>query len=194
MYNRTVDSGPFGGSFINPCLRAGLLSTTSNRRPEVFFMPKGIYPHRTIPVQERFWNKVNKDGPTPDHRPELGPCWLWTGSKTRDGYGQISVDGETTCAHRISWILQNGEIPDGKSVLHECDNPTCVRHLFLGDQSDNMKDCARKGRCRTSKLTREAVISIRLSAYPNHKLAEIHGVSEGHIRKIKCWKEGSHGL
>lgn len=98
-------------------------------------------------IQERFWKRVNKNGPVPAHCPHLGPCWLWAGSG--DGrYGSVSVNGRVVKAHRVSFELQFGEIPAGLMVLHHCDNPACVRpsHLFSGTQSDNLKDCASKGR------------------------------------------------
>ncbi len=94
---------------------------------------------------ERFWKKVDKS-------PGLGPkgqCWLWTGSLRRDGYGQIAspfIKHWPLRAHVVSWQLQHGEIPDGMCVLHECDNPPCVRELFLGSHMQNMDDCTRKGR------------------------------------------------
>jgi hypothetical protein len=86
----------------------------------------------------RFWAKVDK---TTD-------CWLWTGGKHRQGYGQISIARKMALAHRVSYELEVGPIPPGMSVLHKCDVPGCVRpdHLFTGTQKDNMADCARKGR------------------------------------------------
>jgi hypothetical protein len=80
-------------------------------------------------------------------------CWIWHGSKNGDGYGCLSFMGKSMGAHRASWLIHNGEIPEGKSVLHECDNPPCVNpaHLFLGTQGDNVRDCARKGRIRGGK-------------------------------------------
>jgi hypothetical protein len=97
-------------------------------------------PHLTI--EQRFWAKVRKrDG-----------CWEWTGAKNADGYGMIGVNGvghkRHAPAHRVSWELHYGHIPTGMWVLHHCDNPPCIRpdHLFIGDRSANMKDCAAKGR------------------------------------------------
>lgn len=75
-------------------------------------------------------------------------CWLWTGYTSTFGYGMMRFMGKSQNAHRLSWQVHRGPIPDGLSVLHKCDVPACVNpdHLFLGTQSDNMKDCASKGR------------------------------------------------
>ncbi len=106
--------------------------------------------HRIIPLADRFWKKVDLKGPVPAHRPELGPCWLWTGVLTqRGGYGQVWVRGRGAVkATRVSWELHRGEIADGLLVLHHCDTPACIRpdHLFLGDALANMRDMDAKGR------------------------------------------------
>lgn len=102
------------------------------------------WPTRT--VAERFWPKVDKNGPVV--RAELGPCWVWTGCQDDRGRGQISAPGGKVRVHRLAWTLCNGEIPGGSSVLHRCDNPRCVNpeHLFLGTQADNIHDMWSKGR------------------------------------------------
>lgn len=99
----------------------------------------------------RFWPKVNKDGPIPAHRPDLGPCWLWTASLGSNGYGQIGsggTDWRPIGAHCASWLLHVGPIPDGLSVLHHCDVKRCVNppHLFVGTAADNAADMWAKGR------------------------------------------------
>lgn len=101
---------------------------------------------------ERFWAKVNKDGPIPAHVPELGPCWVWTAALHRRGYGWFRFNGTPTLAHRVSWELTNGPIPDGLQVLHKCDNKPCERpdHFFLGTDADNMADKTAKGRGKTN--------------------------------------------
>lgn len=100
------------------------------------------------PVEERFLEKVDKNGPVPPHRPELGPCWIWNGARLDYGHGQLNVDGVARLAHRISWELYRSAIPADLFVLHHCDRGECVNpdHLFLGNQSDNMADAAIKGR------------------------------------------------
>jgi HNH endonuclease len=96
---------------------------------------KGFQP---IPWRERFWTKVIKSE----------NCWEWQGVKNGDGYGQFKRDGQMVPAHRIAFELIHGEIPNGLYVLHQCDNPPCVKpsHLYLGTQFDNMRDMFQKGR------------------------------------------------
>lgn len=75
-------------------------------------------------------------------------CWLWTGSKNRQGYGQFWCGGRNTKAHRVSYELYVAKIPEGFVVMHVCDNPSCVRpaHLRAVRQADNVMDCVAKGR------------------------------------------------
>ena len=75
-------------------------------------------------------------------------CWNWTGS-TRNGYGQIGRNFTKLYTHRLVWQLAYGDIPEGKCVLHHCDNKCCVRpsHLFIGTRKDNTHDMIKKGRC-----------------------------------------------
>ncbi len=97
--------------------------------------------HRLQPTtQESFWSKVQK----------TNGCWLWTATKT-NGYGMIRNGNRMVFAHRFSWELHNGPIPDGLCVLHNCpegDNPACCNpaHLFLGTKADNNTDRKKKGR------------------------------------------------
>ena len=94
-----------------------------------------------------FWKKVDLA--------KSNECWAWQGATYWDGYGKFYVGshGRKERAHRLSYELFNGPIPDGIQVLHHCDNPPCVNpwHLFTGTHSDNMKDCASKGRQRLQR-------------------------------------------
>lgn len=91
-------------------------------------------------TRQRFFSKVRI---TPG-------CWLWQASGTR-GYGVFGIDAKTTrLAHRVSWEIHNGPVPDDLWVLHRCDTPACVNpdHLWLGTHEDNMQDMAAKRRGR----------------------------------------------
>ena len=107
-------------------------------------------------VEERFWSFVDKSG----------ECWVWTAG-TKNGYGVFHPKGGVwLLAHRYSYELANGTIPGGLFVLHECDNPPCVRHdhLFLGTHADNIHDSMRKGRARSYSAVGEE--------HHNHKVTE----------------------
>ena len=97
-----------------------------------------IDPAKRPDVVKKFWDMVNKS--------DLG-CWLWGDTKTKN-YGFLKVDALIFRAHRISWMLNVGPIPQGQWVLHKCDNPPCVRpdHLFVGTVVENVKDAMKKGR------------------------------------------------
>ena len=118
-------------------------------------------PYKKKSIKDRFWSYVKKSK----------DCWWWTGTKDKAGYGGLGVGAGMVRAHRLSWCLHNGSIPDGIHVLHKCDNPPCVRpdHLFLGTQADNIKDMLKKGRWKpklgenhpSSKLKVKDVYKIR---------------------------------
>lgn len=110
----------------------------------------------------RFWARV-------EYEPNSG-CWLWTGAPVRKGYGRIHVGGRRPkgrdiLAHRFSWAVSWGPIPNGAWVLHRCDNPPCVNpdHLFLGDHVANMADMAAKGRAVNTPHRGEEQIQAKLS-------------------------------
>jgi len=156
----------------------------------------------------RFWGKVDKERSNVFYNGTR--CWEWTAGREGDGYGSFRLDGKQHKAHRISWILNFVEIPQGMGVLHHCDNPPCVNpeHLFLGTHKDNMQDKAMKGRNKKYrpltppkprkyryKLTDEQVIEIRrrYAAWGRggencRQLAKEFGVSKSIIHAIATHK------
>lgn len=149
-------------------------------------------PHRVwnkglrVPVEERFSSKyvVTTSG-----------CWEWRGSKDSDGYGHLENWDlrRPEKAHRVSWRIHFGEIPEGIKVLHKCDNPPCVNpdHLFLGTTKDNSRDMVSKKRWRgfgkEQRLTLDVAREIRASNEPQHILAKRYGV---HSRSILSVRRG----
>ena len=139
----------------------------------------------------RFWAKVDKAGPD--------DCWEWMAHRKFDGYGRFRVAGEYPMAHRFSYELHVGPIPDGMCVCHSCDNPACVNpaHLWLGTNDENMTDMARKGRARPptgenshwAKLTEDDVRAIRADQTSTQReLAAKYGVNRSLISMIQSRK------
>lgn len=96
---------------------------------------------------ERFWAKVDKDGP--------GGCWIWTSTRNHRGYGLFrDIPARQVATHRYSYMLHKGEIPEGLFVCHTCDNPPCCNpdHLWLGTHLENMRDRGAKGRYRNGAM------------------------------------------
>ncbi len=105
---------------------------------------------RYRPIEERFAEKYEVDPKT--------NCWIWTGSLVSGGYGMLKrYQQDSILAHRFSFQLHNGPIPDGMIVRHSCSRPSCVNpsHLQLGTHEENMRDLTRSGRARV--LSREDV-------------------------------------
>lgn len=96
---------------------------------------------RTRSLGERFWAKVDKSGPVPSHRPELGSCWVWTVSRDRHGYGRIRIAGQSKFAHRVSLTIAGQILNDDLVVDHLCRNASCVRtsHLEQVPQCENIR-------------------------------------------------------
>jgi hypothetical protein len=125
-------------------------------------------------------------------------CWIWTRRRGRDGYGRISDgDGRLALAHRVSYEVHNGAIPDGLQVCHHCDVRPCINpnHLFLGTAADNSRDASLKGRLPgasqpgaanpNAKLTPAEVDAIRQSTDRSVTLAQQYGVSRHHVWLIR---------
>jgi hypothetical protein len=139
----------------------------------------------------RFWRMVDTAGPVPAARPELGPCWTWTGTTQPDGYGKISGDRggrrATMRAHRVSWELHLGPIPRGVFVLHRCDTPRCVNpgHLFLGTAADNSRDMVAKGRSLRGDRCPARAHPERLRRGERHRWAKLTAREVGVARSLR---------
>jgi len=92
-------------------------------------------------------------------------CWVWQLQKDKEGYGRLKYKKSTLRAHRGSYLLFNGEIPEGLLVCHSCDNPSCVNpeHLWLGSPKENTQDMLSKGRGRLNRQNGELNCSSKLT-------------------------------
>jgi hypothetical protein len=116
-------------------------------------------------------------------------CWLWTACINSRGYGQIRVNGKGILAHRLSYELHCGEIPNGKLVCHRCDCRICVNpdHLFIGTAKDNTQDMIAKGRDykQAKKLEPYQAELVCRSSMRGIDLAKIFGISPATVVKIR---------
>ena len=150
-------------------------------------------------VAEKFWSRVDRSGGEDS-------CWEFSGWKNKSGgHGLVNVGGgKFLGAHRLAWVLTNGEISDGLCVCHQCDNPPCCnpKHLFLGTNLENWDDMRRKGRARGGKLhgatnrnsrfTESQVQEIRKlysEGKPQSEIGKLYGVGQTTISYLlRGWR------
>lgn len=129
-------------------------------------------------------------------------CWIWTGAKERWGYGRFYINGRSDGAHRASWMLHRGPIPDGLLVCHTCDTPACVNpeHLFCGTHADNNSDRSLKLRShapygkggRSRKLTEDQVQIARADNRSCAELGRLFGVHPNTISRVRLNRTWKH--
>lgn len=145
-------------------------------------------------------------------------CWEFDGSRHDFGYGLMRIEGKMVGAHRIAYTVGKGPIPQGKYVLHKCDNPPCCNpdHLYAGTQLNNVRDrnvrnrtakgpgraalqrkiCRRGSDHQDAKLSEHQVSCIRVM-YADHgwrqrELAVLYGVSQATISAMTLRKTWTH--
>jgi DNA-binding CsgD family transcriptional regulator len=143
-------------------------------------------------MSTRFWTKVDRSQPE--------GCWLWTASRNAKGYGHVQWAGSCQQAHRVSWMIAHGSIPDGLFVLHRCDVRNCVNpaHLFLGTNADNMADMVAKGRGRgasrpgemhgaskISDATRREIAARLAAGARGVDIAREYGLSKSYVSQLR---------
>lgn len=156
----------------------------------------------------RFWAKVDRSGGS-------DACWPWLANRRRRGYGSFKIASgrhgprggrrwATKLAHRASWSIAFGRIPDTMHVLHRCDNPPCVNpaHLFLGTALDNIRDRHAKHRDArqqgeshgAAKLTAAQVEEIRAARASQSEIAARFGLEPSHVSRIRRGKSWAHTM
>jgi hypothetical protein len=186
MPGRKLTTGQIPCVCLN-CSVTFYLYPSEIRKGEGKYCSKRCYgAHKTTPLAERLWSQVLKT--------EGNACWLWQGRVNNMGYGLITLGHHTTrLVHRIAYELTYGPIMPGVHCLHRCDTPQCCRpdHLWLGSQTDNMRDMVDKGRAGPTRHPERMASGERNGAYTHPEKVlrgEQSGMSkltEAQVREIR---------
>lgn len=171
---------------------------------------RGAAKYCSISCGMKFRNSLNPGNPieifykniSRDHHSD--GCWIYKRLENT-GYGSITIKRKSVRAHRFSYILYFGQIPDGMLVCHKCDRPSCVApdHLFLGSSKDNRQDMIKKGRGNfprgnkqpSSVLNDEKVHEIKLKLLNGERTIDIakeYLVKRNVVTDIKRNKNWKH--
>ena len=207
-----------GDSHVSPAIaQSGQSETVRISHKESQITLGGIKVGKTrnssiqLPLKDRFWAKVNKNGPSQPHCMELGNCWEWTAALDGRGYGVIQNGGRgepLQRAHRVAFFLEYGRWPE-PCALHKCDNRACVRidHIFEGTKKDNAIDTHSKGRANlnpnrgerhhNAKLTEAQVVKLKEELRTDKRqriLAAEYGISRRNVQAIKYGESWTHTI
>lgn len=190
---------PRPGCAVDGCVRLTRVGKVCDmhkdrKRASGSYGPPGPIPELTL--EQRFWRKVDQSA-GPDS------CWPWRGVRAGHRYGQVTVNGRHDYAHRLSYELARGPIPEGMLIQHSCDNRPCVNpaHLSVGTVATNAQDMMVKGRHRTALKREEIeqVLALRAQRVPYAVLAPrfgrtVAGLSAMVNRELKRRAAASLGL
>ena len=132
---------------------------------------------------ERFWKKVDKD--------VSGGCWEWRGCMHNNGYGLAVINNTSYRAHRLSYMIDKGAIPEGLYLMHGCDNKRCVNpaHLTPGTHKENMADMKAKGRAAKGKKKRLTMEQIKYILESGKSLSVLTAELKVHPRTVERVRE-----
>jgi hypothetical protein len=135
----------------------------------------------SVGAKERIQAKVHMD-------PNSG-CWLWTASLSWDGYPQIYHAGGMKRAHRVSYEVFVGPVPEGMQICHKCDTPSCVNpaHLFPGTQKENIDDCRRKDRLykKLNNAANQSILQMLREGHTHKAIATAFSINPSMVSHIK---------
>lgn len=161
-------------------------------RETILAPPESKSEGRIRRAMERLRGRFFASVAIPDDQDE---CWIWTGCRTSTGYGKASMLNRSLKAHRVSWLIHQGNIPAGLYVCHTCDNRICVNpsHLFLGTDLENIKDAkikkrfahgAQNARCQLSASQISQIRDMVFSGVKQVRVSESFGITHQHVSKI----------
>jgi len=132
------------------------------------------------PEQQYIWDRIIPE-------PNSG-CWLWMLADNGNGYGQMTYRQAHYLAHKFAYEAFREKVPTGLEICHKCDVRSCLNpdHMYVGTGKDNMRDAARRGRCRAQRLQPVDVQHIRgIAGVKSMTLADLYGVGKSAIERAK---------